>query len=110
LIKAHLYISAYRLIEKEKCFSGDYRISKYLSTLKINVTAVKLNIKFPQNPVPAEPWSGTLDARTEKSICMQKNYLIPNPPLMGEEDCLYLYVYRPAKVSCQPSFSLTRNS
>ncbi|KAG4073456.1 hypothetical protein HA402_000680 [Bradysia odoriphaga] len=31
----------------------------------------------------------------ERSDCIQKNILLPNPTVMGSEDCLYLNVYRP---------------
>lgn len=50
-------------------------------------------IKDPQ-PIE-EKWNDVLNATEEKTECMQKNYLIPNPTVSGVEDCLYLYVYRP---------------
>lgn len=32
---------------------------------------------------------------SEKPMCIQKNVLVPNPTVTGNEDCLYLNVYRP---------------
>lgn len=50
-----------------------------------------------QNPVPKKPWTGLLDGKLERiNGCAQKNLLIPNATFEGEEDCLYLNVYRPA--------------
>ncbi|XP_070506243.1 juvenile hormone esterase-like [Chironomus tepperi] len=41
-------------------------------------------------------------ATEEKTFCIQKNYLLQNPFVMGVEDCLYLYVYRPKSIrKCQ---------
>lgn len=63
-----------------------------------------------QDPVPiVEKWAETFNATEEKSFCMQKNYLIPNPTVAGVEDCLYLYVYRP-KVSRTQKFNSQLNS
>ncbi|XP_001650480.3 venom carboxylesterase-6 [Aedes aegypti] len=49
------------------------------------------------NPVPVEPWRehGDYNASVEKSMCVQKNELLPVAAAMGSEDCLYLNVYRP---------------
>ncbi|XP_059613448.1 juvenile hormone esterase-like [Phlebotomus argentipes] len=47
------------------------------------------------DPQPADKWNGTLDATLEKPMCIQKNVLVPSPTVQGEEDCLYLNVYRP---------------
>ncbi|XP_058461354.1 juvenile hormone esterase-like [Malaya genurostris] len=49
------------------------------------------------NPVRNDPWEkGTIyNATEEKSMCLQKNDLIPNALVAGSEDCLYLNVYRP---------------
>ncbi|XP_068144434.1 juvenile hormone esterase-like [Drosophila tropicalis] len=40
-------------------------------------------------------WFNTYDATKFKSDCIQKNYLSHNPTVFGEEDCLYLNIYRP---------------
>lgn len=53
------------------------------------------SLRCTQNPVPATAWNGILDAKHDKSNCIQKNYLVPNPVVEGDEDCLYLNVYRP---------------
>jgi len=38
---------------------------------------------------------GIYNASMAKPDCIQKNYLLPTPLIYGEEDCLYLNVYRP---------------
>lgn len=49
-----------------------------------------------QNPVPKKPWSGLLNGKMERLAgCAQKNILRPNATFDGEEDCLYLNIYRP---------------
>ncbi|XP_064551989.1 uncharacterized protein LOC135437843 [Drosophila montana] len=55
-----------------------------------------------QNPVAARGWTGVLDASAARSHCLQKCYFIDTWPVSGEEDCLYLNVYRPAKQSAHP--------
>uniref|UniRef100_B4MQF1 GK21860 n=1 Tax=Drosophila willistoni TaxID=7260 RepID=B4MQF1_DROWI len=48
-----------------------------------------------QSPKIKARWFNTYDATKFKSDCIQKNYLISNPTVFGEEDCLYLNIYRP---------------
>ncbi|KRF97976.1 uncharacterized protein Dwil_GK21434 [Drosophila willistoni] len=36
-----------------------------------------------------------IDGTDAKADCIQKNHLLPNPVIEGQEDCLYLNVYRP---------------
>ncbi|XP_022165688.1 esterase FE4-like [Myzus persicae] len=50
-----------------------------------------------QDPVPADPWVGILNATTEPQVCIQKNlfYYQEADILVGAEDCLYLNVYTP---------------
>lgn len=52
---------------------------------------------FFQDPVPAGPWDGVLNATTEPPACMQKNLFSYKSceVLFGQEDCLYLNVYTP---------------
>lgn len=38
---------------------------------------------------------GIYNASSAKPDCIQKNYLMPTPLIYGEEDCLYLNLYRP---------------
>ncbi|KAG5667419.1 hypothetical protein PVAND_015400 [Polypedilum vanderplanki] len=52
-----------------------------------------LRLKDPQ-PI-TEKFTEIYNATEEKMFCAQKNYLLPNPSVIGVEDCLYLYVYRP---------------
>lgn len=48
-----------------------------------------------RNPVPIKPWGIVLNATEVKPDCIQMNFLAPGAPIYGEEDCLYLNVYRP---------------
>ncbi|TDG47048.1 hypothetical protein AWZ03_006485 [Drosophila navojoa] len=52
-----------------------------------------------KNPVAAGAWTGVLDASAPRSHCLQKCYFMPGWPISGEEDCLYLNVYRPQGVA-----------
>ncbi|XP_036332564.1 esterase SG1-like [Rhagoletis pomonella] len=49
-----------------------------------------------KNPVPVEPWNGKLLAKEPHTECTQRNYLLTPLNTTGDEDCLYLNVYRPA--------------
>lgn len=46
--------------------------------------------------MPKKPWSGLHNGKVERMHCAQKNLLRPNATFEGEEDCLYLNIYRPA--------------
>uniref|UniRef100_B4MQF3 Carboxylic ester hydrolase n=2 Tax=Drosophila willistoni TaxID=7260 RepID=B4MQF3_DROWI len=48
-----------------------------------------------KNPLPAMPWQGILDASVARDGCLQRNYFVHDWDVRGEEDCLYLNVYRP---------------
>ncbi|XP_021695433.1 venom carboxylesterase-6 [Aedes aegypti] len=48
-----------------------------------------------RNPVPVEPWTGYYDATYERSKCVQKHDARPHSLVEGNEDCLYLNLYRP---------------
>lgn len=52
----------------------------------------KLRFKKPQ---PIEPWTEDYSATESKPACLQKSFLLPDQPIVGDEDCLYLNVYRP---------------
>ncbi|XP_055597278.1 juvenile hormone esterase-like [Uranotaenia lowii] len=48
------------------------------------------------NPVPSDPFEGFYNASYSRSECIQKNELVPmKDHVSGDEDCLYLNVYRP---------------
>uniref|UniRef100_A0A182PNF0 Acetylcholinesterase n=1 Tax=Anopheles epiroticus TaxID=199890 RepID=A0A182PNF0_9DIPT len=50
------------------------------------------------DPIPNGPWNDQLyNASYERAMCLQRNDLLPNPPVTGSEDCLYLNVYRPTE-------------
>lgn len=47
--------------------------------------------------MPKKPWSGLLNGKLERQMgCPQVNVLLPNAAFEGEEDCLYLNIYRPS--------------
>ncbi|XP_034477227.1 esterase E4 [Drosophila innubila] len=48
-----------------------------------------------QNPVAANGWEGILNASVPHTSCLQKCYFLRTWPVFGDEDCLYLNVYRP---------------
>ncbi|XP_017096776.2 juvenile hormone esterase [Drosophila bipectinata] len=47
------------------------------------------------NPKAMPKLRGVYNASWPRMDCIQKNYLLPTPIVYGEEDCLYLNVYRP---------------
>ncbi|KXJ71949.1 hypothetical protein RP20_CCG019301 [Aedes albopictus] len=49
------------------------------------------------NPIPIDPWEGPLNVTTTKPMCIQKYDIFPLASVRGQEDCLYLNVYRPKK-------------
>lgn len=44
-----------------------------------------------------ESWSGKLEATTQPDKCVQQNILLKTP-VEGNEDCLYLNIYRPSNL------------
>ncbi|XP_049937984.1 juvenile hormone esterase-like isoform X2 [Schistocerca serialis cubense] len=51
-----------------------------------------------RNPRPAQLPAGAFNASADGPLCVQKNVLVPNAVVMGQEDCLYLNVYtQPAR-------------
>uniref|UniRef100_A0A182WL96 Carboxylesterase type B domain-containing protein n=1 Tax=Anopheles minimus TaxID=112268 RepID=A0A182WL96_9DIPT len=52
----------------------------------------KLRFKKPQ---PIEPWTEDYNATEIKPACLQKSFLLPGQPVVGDENCLFLNVYRP---------------
>ncbi|KAH8411061.1 hypothetical protein KR222_011277, partial [Zaprionus bogoriensis] len=54
------------------------------------------------NPKVMPKLQGIYNASSVKPDCIQKNYLMPTPLIYGEEDCLYLNLYRPERRSRLP--------
>lgn len=54
-----------------------------------------------RDPEPVEPWQGVLSVKEAKPDCKQRNYLIPYWPIMGDEDCLYMNIYRPKGIAAK---------
>lgn len=50
------------------------------------------NLRF-EAPEPPEPWKGVKDALTYGSQCLQIEFFTSK--ILGQEDCLYLNVFRP---------------
>uniref|UniRef100_A0A0C9QW23 ESTF_1 protein n=2 Tax=Fopius arisanus TaxID=64838 RepID=A0A0C9QW23_9HYME len=48
-----------------------------------------------QAPEPATSWTGVRSAKTDGSVCVQRNYDNPNLRSTGSEDCLFINVYTP---------------
>lgn len=57
----------------------------------------KMLVYIVKDPVPADSWTGVLNATTESQACIQKNLFFYEEVdvLVGSEDCLYLNVYTP---------------
>lgn len=51
-------------------------------------------------PQPVEPWEGVFKADRPGNVCLQG--LIPGLWEVGDEDCLYLNVWRPQAISAEP--------
>lgn len=47
------------------------------------------------SPVPREPWDECYDATYARNECLQNIYYGLSPFIVGDEDCLYLNIYRP---------------
>ncbi|XP_055698139.1 juvenile hormone esterase-like [Phlebotomus papatasi] len=47
------------------------------------------------SPVPCDPWEKAYDATYPRSECLQKVYYGAYSYIKGDEDCLYLSIYRP---------------
>uniref|UniRef100_A0A034WF19 carboxylesterase n=1 Tax=Bactrocera dorsalis TaxID=27457 RepID=A0A034WF19_BACDO len=54
-----------------------------------------------KNPLPVEPWNDKLMAQEPRTECIQYNPIPRIPTISGEEDCLYLNLYRPKKASTE---------
>ncbi|XP_067946461.1 acetylcholinesterase-like [Watersipora subatra] len=50
-----------------------------------------------RKPSPPKPWSGTIDAISASSVCVQKGFLNPDE-LIGDEDCLFMDITVPGGV------------
>ncbi|XP_058121867.1 LOW QUALITY PROTEIN: juvenile hormone esterase-like [Anopheles ziemanni] len=48
-----------------------------------------------KSPIPVDPWTGEYNATSRKPSCMQSSTVPLRDPIIGNEDCLYLNVYRP---------------
>lgn len=86
------------------CLSHGCVRGTYMNDSKGEMFDAFLGIPFAQppvgnlrlrNPVPINPWLNVLDANETKPDCMQMNALVTGSPVYGDEDCLYLNVYRP---------------
>ncbi|XP_050322778.1 juvenile hormone esterase [Bactrocera neohumeralis] len=54
-----------------------------------------------KNPLPVEPWNDKRMAKEPRTECIQYNQIPRIPTISGEEDCLYLNLYRPKKWSTE---------
>ncbi|XP_053666505.1 juvenile hormone esterase-like [Anopheles marshallii] len=59
----------------------------------------KLRFRKPQ---PIEPWTDDYNATESKPACLQRAFLLPDQPVVGDENCLYLNVYRPKYNDTEP--------
>lgn len=89
----------YVCINYQQCIRGTYmpgyQTEKFEAFMGIPYARPPVGDYRFADTVPAEPWQGDLNATHPGSDCIQKNYLLPIHLVTGEEDCLYLNVYRP---------------
>ncbi|EDW74344.1 uncharacterized protein Dwil_GK21864 [Drosophila willistoni] len=76
-----------------------YQVEKFQAFMGIPYALPPLGELRFSNPKVMPKLSGIYNASLAKSDCIQKNYLLPTPIIYGEEDCLYLNVYRPERIS-----------
>ncbi|XP_068151131.1 juvenile hormone esterase-like isoform X2 [Drosophila tropicalis] len=72
-----------------------YQSEKFEAFLGIPYAEPPLGQRRFRSPVWKPKWDDIIDATYAKPDCIQKNYLLPTPIIYGEEDCLYLNIYRP---------------
>ncbi|XP_059610844.1 juvenile hormone esterase-like [Phlebotomus argentipes] len=80
------------------CIRGKYesgRIKPYEAFYGIPYAEPPVGKLRLENPVPYSGWKGYWDASYPRDDCYQINYFLPDTPILGSEDCLYLNVYRP---------------
>ncbi|XP_019538712.2 juvenile hormone esterase-like [Aedes albopictus] len=92
-------LSAPRVCIDDGCLKG-----KFFTSQKGNEYEAFLGVPYAKppvgdlrfmNPQPVEPWTGDYDASFERSKCVQKNDLWINQKVEGDEDCLYINLYKP---------------
>lgn len=88
------------------CLKGTYmpgyQIKRFEAFLGIPYALPPVGELRFSNPKVMHKLQGIYNASMAKPDCIQKNYLLPTPLIYGEEDCLYLNVYRPERRSAQP--------
>ena len=57
-----------------------------------------------------ERWSGIKEARITGPMCVQRSAFFASSPIVGNEDCLYLNVYRPKSIASSSSSSSTSST
>ncbi|XP_036331503.1 venom carboxylesterase-6-like [Rhagoletis pomonella] len=87
------------------CIEGIYQpgneVEKYEAFLGVPYAQPPIGELRFKSPVPIEPWHDKLPAKEPHTECIQRNYFATPISTMGEEDCLYLNLYRPAKRSAE---------
>ncbi|EDW75956.2 uncharacterized protein Dwil_GK15211 [Drosophila willistoni] len=76
-------------------YMDGYQTEKFEAFLGIPYAEPPLGQRRFRSPVWKPKWDDIIDATMAKPDCIQKNYLLPTPIVYGEEDCLYLNIYRP---------------
>ncbi|XP_070066566.1 juvenile hormone esterase [Drosophila virilis] len=79
-----------------------YQIKRFEAFLGIPYAQPPVGELRFSNPKIMPKLRGIYNANAAKPDCIQKNYLLPTPIIYGQEDCLYLNVYRPERRSGQP--------
>ncbi|KAL7737528.1 hypothetical protein ACLKA6_007655 [Drosophila palustris] len=74
-----------------------YQIKRFEAFLGIPYALPPVGELRFNNPKVMPKLQGIYNASMAKPDCIQKNYLLPTPLIYGEEDCLYLNVYRPER-------------
>lgn len=86
------------------CIDDGCILGKYYTSQKGNEYEAFLGVPYAKppvgelrfkNPQPVEPWTADYDASFERSKCVQKNDLWIDQKVEGDEDCLYINLYKP---------------
>lgn len=79
---------------------------RFKVSYKSNESKIKMQFNFhwfgSQAPEPMDKWDGEFEAINDGPICSQRNPFVRSEDDLGSEDCLYLNVHVPHRVTLPP--------